>query len=452
MLRVLTLTLHSLWGGANHLKAADEMVQSCVSSPNEEIHTIRPKTSSLFKTYDGIEMIGDRMLVEIIAKINDLHGENVVVTKISFIGYSLGGLVSRYVIGELEKKKIFDDIEPMFFCTFASPHLGVQFFRRRSMILNFLGSQVLGLVGSELFIKDRSKILVKLASDEYLEGLGKFKERFCFANIRHDRTVSFYSAYITDKNPFDAHWDSIELSFDFEDGILPTYRVHGVDVKPRFVNIAKSNFVGPGRVFRKKSLRKKLRFIGIILAASVILPIWIPVVLTASTIASIVSYFIVSTHKKVEFEDLKRPDSSKLSAGFEERLQEATGEAFENAINIGQYDANTDWDETSHGDSIATLTPIESVKAVDAEFENRPIAASVIFHDTKPLALNADRQYINEKLNSLVWSKFAVYVNVLNAHDGIIARKGLKRSTAKGIAVIRFYAELINKKLNSQAE
>ena len=47
------------------------------------------------------------------------------VTRFSITGYSLGGLLARYVIGALYATKFFDTIKPVNFTTIATPHLGI---------------------------------------------------------------------------------------------------------------------------------------------------------------------------------------------------------------------------------------------------------------------------------------------------------------------------------------
>jgi hypothetical protein len=382
------------------------------------------------------------MLIEIVAEINELHDRGVIVTKISFIGYSLGGLISRFIIGELEKMSVFETIEPMFFCTFATPHMGVWFFKKRFSFLNLIGSNVLGFVGSELFINDRGKLLVQLSDGDYLNGLSKFKERFCFANIRHDRTVNFYTSYITDKNPFDSHWNQLDLSFDSN---VPRYKIRGMDVKPKIVDLQASKFLNDSKPKYRKPLWKKLRYFGIILLASVVLPIWIPIVFVASSAASIVSWFIVKFHKKSEIQ--LSLDNGSSGASIKERLEEVTGEALETAINMGQYDSNTESTNDPGNGKIFTTHPLQSLEYFNTTFQDPNTEESLIFKDTKPLPVDSERKYIMDNLNSLSWFKFGVYVNVLNAHDGIVARKGLERSTTKGIATIRFFGELLNEKI-----
>ena len=46
------------------------------------------------------------------------------VSKISFIGYSLGGLINRWIVGRLEAEDFFETIQPINFVTLATPHLG----------------------------------------------------------------------------------------------------------------------------------------------------------------------------------------------------------------------------------------------------------------------------------------------------------------------------------------
>lgn len=64
-------------------------------------------------TYDGIEVGGERVAQEIEDRIAKLKEEGKTVDKMSITGYSLGGLVSRYVIGLLYTRGVFDKIKPM---------------------------------------------------------------------------------------------------------------------------------------------------------------------------------------------------------------------------------------------------------------------------------------------------------------------------------------------------
>lgn len=64
-------------------------------------------------TYDGIELGGERVTHEIEDEIAAIQKSGRKVTKLSMIGYSLGGLVARYAIGLLYAAKVFDKIQPV---------------------------------------------------------------------------------------------------------------------------------------------------------------------------------------------------------------------------------------------------------------------------------------------------------------------------------------------------
>lgn len=65
------------------------------------------------QTYDGIELGGERITQEIEDELERLARNGQTIRKISIIGYSLGGLISRYAIGLMYYKGWFDKIEPV---------------------------------------------------------------------------------------------------------------------------------------------------------------------------------------------------------------------------------------------------------------------------------------------------------------------------------------------------
>jgi hypothetical protein len=78
------------------------------------------------------------------------------VTKFSVTGYSLGGLVSRYLLGVLHQRKFFENVTPVNFNTFATPHIGLprypNFF---SALANSLGPKLLSRTGEQFFAVDK---------------------------------------------------------------------------------------------------------------------------------------------------------------------------------------------------------------------------------------------------------------------------------------------------------
>jgi hypothetical protein len=79
----------------------------------------------------------------------------------------LGGLVSRYVVGLLYARGLFENITPINFTTFASPHLGIRHIDPGWLhsIANRLGPKLLSASGRQMFIADRppKPLLVRMA-------------------------------------------------------------------------------------------------------------------------------------------------------------------------------------------------------------------------------------------------------------------------------------------------
>ena len=111
---------------------------------------------------------------------------------ISLIGYSLGGLVARYVAGVLHAKRFFDKVQPLNFTTFATPHLGVaapaSSFGSRAW--NYIGKMTLGASGQQLFatatFRDSGKPLLSLLAEPdgiFMRGLLLFPYRTLYANV-----------------------------------------------------------------------------------------------------------------------------------------------------------------------------------------------------------------------------------------------------------------------------
>lgn len=64
-------------------------------------------------TYDGIELGGERVCKEIEEEIERLEASGQKIKKLSVVGYSLGGVISRYAIGLLETRGLFEKVEPV---------------------------------------------------------------------------------------------------------------------------------------------------------------------------------------------------------------------------------------------------------------------------------------------------------------------------------------------------
>lgn len=80
---------------------------------DDELYILLPKRNKGSSTYDGVERGGERVCEEIQEELKKIEANGGKITKLSVVGYSLGGLVCRYAIGLLHAKGILDQLRPM---------------------------------------------------------------------------------------------------------------------------------------------------------------------------------------------------------------------------------------------------------------------------------------------------------------------------------------------------
>ena len=83
------------------------------SYPEDKLYLLVAKRNTGSFTYDGIELGGERVCLEIEEELENIEKKGGKITKLSIVGYSLGGLVARYAVGLLEMRKVFDKVEPV---------------------------------------------------------------------------------------------------------------------------------------------------------------------------------------------------------------------------------------------------------------------------------------------------------------------------------------------------
>ncbi|KAK9983080.1 hypothetical protein SO802_032605 [Lithocarpus litseifolius] len=183
-------------------------------------------------TFDGVDNMGDRLAEEVISVIKRHPG----VQKISFVGHSLGGLVTRYVIAKLNGQDVRREfaqengecrsdgsgdpcpeekfkgkiagLVPMNFITFATPHLGSRGHKQVPMFCGFYtmekvasrASWLLGRTGKHLFLTDKDNgkapLLLQMANDcedlKFVSALQSFKRCVTYANNLWDGVHHLY--------------------------------------------------------------------------------------------------------------------------------------------------------------------------------------------------------------------------------------------------------------------
>ncbi|KAJ3382125.1 hypothetical protein HDU84_004599 [Entophlyctis sp. JEL0112] len=196
---------HGLWGDANHLAFIKECVnEKGVGDDGVVIEILNPDVNSGTRTYAGIDGCGARIASLVLDRLDAADKPRV--THISFIGYSQGGLILRYVIGVLEALDVFNNVAPITFATFATPHLGA---RRDSpqqsalfkSLFNGAAAVFAAQSGAQMMVTDtsvfRGRAIVNILADPTLpfwKGLARFKRRVCYGNITNDPLVSHKNA------------------------------------------------------------------------------------------------------------------------------------------------------------------------------------------------------------------------------------------------------------------
>lgn len=303
----LFVLVHGLLGGPNHMQSIEKCIKTLLPSESKyQIVTLRPSSFRFWKTFDGLKLNAERVVTDIFYEIETLRQENrLKVERISIVGYSLGGLISRYVIGILEEMGFFDTVEPIFFTTFATPHVGIEFMNKNlfDRTANALGQYLFGYTGTQMFLTDSQRTLVAMADPEqrYVRGLLRFQRHILLANVRNDRTVPFFTSYIADHSPFD-QWSVVKIKY-LKD--LPQATIGRSHVRPKFVDFTRSCVLEPssadrGNVQEGTSFWRRNRIARLFVVAAVmllLLPIWIPFILTVSSWASLYSFFKVQILK-----------------------------------------------------------------------------------------------------------------------------------------------------------
>ncbi|ORY27798.1 putative serine esterase-domain-containing protein [Naematelia encephala] len=247
----LVVLVHGLWGSPAHLVAAKQELEMAWDAQVSQKRTSKtgptedPTISTILEseqerlvimvaggmtsqlTYDGIDVCASRVAFEIDERIARLMDAGKRVTRFSVTGYSLGGLVARYLIGLLQARDpcFFDLYTPYSFSTIATPHLGITRYNTfLSTVLCWLGARLLSRSGEQLYVADQyseqdPRPLLEIMADPsrvFLQALSRFEKINIFANGVNDNTVPYPSSAIEMVDHF-AEWEKQGLEVDADD-------------------------------------------------------------------------------------------------------------------------------------------------------------------------------------------------------------------------------------------
>ncbi|KAJ3360944.1 hypothetical protein GGF32_007877 [Allomyces javanicus] len=190
----LLVISHGLFGNNSHTQYLADAFKAAYP---DQLDVLNVSCYANDLTLDGVDTCAERLIEELNA-----YRETNKVTKISFLGYSLGGLIVRFAIGRLHMESFFDTVEPMNFVTMATPHLGVSTPRLRR-----LADLLVCRSAQQCVMKDRdydAPLLWVLADPQlpFLQGLARFKRHLIVANTTGDRTVPYLTASIQLESPY----------------------------------------------------------------------------------------------------------------------------------------------------------------------------------------------------------------------------------------------------------
>ncbi|CAI2188147.1 18572_t:CDS:2 [Funneliformis geosporum] len=341
----LVVFVHGLWGNPGHLQY---LVDNFEDKHGHDVHILNSKNNSSAYTYDG---------VDINKEVKSLQDKTFKVAKFSIVGYSLG--IRR------EDDKTF------------------------TKLTNWASTTLLSKTGEQLTFVDKYEenepILLTISRPDkiYFKALSAFKYRALYANVRNDRTVPFWTASISEVDPFD----------NFEELNILT-------------NTAK----------------KVLRYMLFGLTIPILLPLWIMFVLSTITVQGILSrrrvQKILASKAKNEVYSFNHAEISVRATSLEE-------DAVETAMNIRNFLTPSSPTTTNPPHSPLLPSNVNSL-------ENFTTTSSAF----PPVHVCHDQREVFANLNRLTWKKFAVCLDAFNSHAAIVMRNRLQ---SKGKDIIKHF-------------
>ena len=370
--------------------------------------------------------------------------EGHVIKKFSIVGYSLGppyvvvllitgGLLSRYVVGLLFARGVFEDIEPVNFTTFATPHLGIRHVTPGVLhtIANLLGPRLLSASGRQMFLSDRLPrplllrmtergikrpgIFVDRADSIFMRGLALFRNRIAYANIVNDRSVPFHTAAITQ---FDPYVDMTRVNLCY----VPSYAP---------VILHPTHPIVPLSTPKPPPPRSWARRILFPLAIILLLPLWA----TFFILANLYQQFFSSRRIALHFEQHKE---GVAHTALSEAVQEAFEDVVDNAALFSPTAEEPDESEYTFHDAGEETPLLNGNNHVERSTE-KPVSTK---RDEYKLPVSDEQVAMINGLRSINWRTFGVHINqTFHSHAAIIRRSQWRRELVEGNIVIQHWLD-----------
>ena len=214
----LLVLVHGLWGVPQQLRPLGEGLAARLTDAGgggTKPVVLLSKANALVKSREGIEACAGRLADEVRAAVAGSEREGVPIEKISFIGHSLGGLISRRAIAmghDEPSGKVFG-ATPQVYSSIATPHLGagnttevevpvVDWLSALPVVggaLKHVGRFAVYNVANSLYGKsgqevwagsendpEAAEVLLRLADAAHLASLGEFRHRVVYSSAGRD--------------------------------------------------------------------------------------------------------------------------------------------------------------------------------------------------------------------------------------------------------------------------
>ncbi|KAF9576496.1 hypothetical protein EC968_007974 [Mortierella alpina] len=406
------------------------------------------------------------------------------VTQFSYLGYSLGGLMGRFAMGLLDMEKFFDPvdqggrgIEPVYFVTMATPHLGIRKPPESnwSKLFNYLSSTMLSRTGEQLQLIDDyidGKPILLVMSEPgsvFVQALSRFKRRALYCNIRNDRSVPFWTASFSDADPF-SELEAMEIQYNSGySSLIESFEHQDLETVARQQK-ERAEFLKAASFSERTSQRiasipwKRYALFGIL--GPILIPVWI--VIASTTI----SYQGMSSRRRTR--DIITVDGPLYR--IRERASTVTVERYRDDDDDDDNANNADHDGSNSGTSrgsndttnytqaseastdqtvaspVATTKPDpetkpHSVVSITTERRDSAEPETVVSYSyphlktIQPLALLPVQIEMSRNLNTLDWKKNIIHIEGMNAHASIVVRE--KRfSNEGGVAAVQHAVDM----------
>ncbi|TFK21122.1 DUF676-domain-containing protein [Coprinopsis marcescibilis] len=433
----LLVLVHGMWGhpgNLSELKRIAGETYSAALKDGSRLEILVPETNRDASTYDGIDWGGERVAKEILDRVSELDAAGVKVTKLSVTGYSLGGLVARYVVGILLQQGFFDNVEPVNFNTIATPNIGLpRYCSIMSVLSSALVPKLLSRTGEQFYCVDKwspngRPLLLVMADPEriFYKALQKFKNLKIYANGVNDGTVPYVTAAIETEDPFAEHATN-GIDIQFHDEYNHVIKSHALpETAPTQPVVLSREWFNTVRPSRSLPFRFPLNVLAYTL---------LPVVIPAAISVALVKFSLESHSSRARIKALEKLEKEKesLENGSEKsnrRLAQILAELEQELENMSVEVTDDDSEVTS---ATSNSTPPSSGRSTP------PLPQ---YQKGQPI-LNPHQQKIVVWLNTLPLKKeVAFFPHAMNAHAMIISRD-LKRAPGNrsGESVIRHWAD-----------